>query len=77
MICSITSIGAPLSGNAACVVPDICIFSNVTSLNEISVVVKQEPGKVSWNFEEIKQVLEDGLEVYRTTDPLQIRWQKI
>ena len=36
-------------------------------MNEISVVVKQEPGKVSWNFEEIKQVLEDGLEVYRTT----------
>ena len=36
-------------------------------MNEISVVVQQEPGKVSWNFEEIKQVLEDGLEVYRTT----------
>lgn len=36
-------------------------------MNEISVVVQQEPGKVSWNFEEIKQILEDGLEVYRTT----------
>ncbi len=36
-------------------------------MDEISVVVQQEPGKVSWNFDEIKQVLEDGLEVYRTT----------
>ncbi|MBD5504627.1 MAG: DUF1351 domain-containing protein [Lachnospiraceae bacterium] len=36
-------------------------------MNEISVVVKQEPGKVSWNFEEIKKTLENELEVYRTT----------
>lgn len=36
-------------------------------MNEISVVVQQEPGKVSWNFEEIKQILEDELEAYLTT----------
>ena len=36
-------------------------------MNEISVVVQQEPGKISWNFDEIKQALEDGLEVYQTT----------
>lgn len=36
-------------------------------MNEISVVVQQEPGKVSWNFEEIKRTLENELEVYRTT----------
>lgn len=36
-------------------------------MNEISVVVTQEPGKVSWNFEEIKKTLENELEVYRTT----------
>lgn len=36
-------------------------------MNEISVVVTQEPGKVSWNFEEIKKTLENELEVYRAT----------
>lgn len=36
-------------------------------MNEISVIVNQEPGKVSWNFEEVKSYLEDGLKVYQTT----------
>ena len=36
-------------------------------MNEISVVVNQEPGKVTWNFEEVKKFLEEGLEIYRTT----------
>ena len=30
-------------------------------MNEISVNVKQEPGKVTWNFEEIKTNLEAAL----------------
>lgn len=36
-------------------------------MNEISVVVQQEPGTVSWNFEEIKKSLKNELEVYQTT----------
>ena len=34
-------------------------------MNEISVVVSQEPGKVTWNFEEIKKSLEDSVAVYQ------------
>ena len=30
-------------------------------MNEISVVVNQEPGKISWNFAEIKKRLEEEL----------------
>ena len=33
-------------------------------MNEISVNVKQEPGKVTWNFEEIKTNLEAALAEY-------------
>lgn len=33
-------------------------------MNEISVNVKQEPGKVTWNFEEIKTNLEVALAEY-------------
>ncbi len=33
-------------------------------MNEISVTVMQEPGKVSWNFEEIKSKLEASLREY-------------
>lgn len=36
-------------------------------MNEISVVVKQEPGKIFWNFEEIKKRLNEELEVYQST----------
>lgn len=36
-------------------------------MNEISVVVSQEPGKVTWNFEEIKQNLESSLVVFQNT----------
>lgn len=36
-------------------------------MNEISVVVNQEPGKISWNFEEIKKRLNEELEVYQKT----------
>ena len=33
-------------------------------MNEISVNVKQEPGKITWNFEEIKTNLEAALAEY-------------
>ena len=36
-------------------------------MNEISVVVNQEPGKISWNFAEIKKRLEEELAVYQNT----------
>lgn len=36
-------------------------------MNEISVVVNQVPGTITWNFEEIKKSLEKELEVYRAT----------
>lgn len=36
-------------------------------MNEISVIVKQEPGKVTWNFEDIKKRLEADLKTYRST----------
>lgn len=36
-------------------------------MNEISVVVKQEPGKITWNFEEIKNRLEADLKTYQST----------
>lgn len=36
-------------------------------MNEISVVVNQEPGKISWNFVEIKKRLEEELTVYQNT----------
>lgn len=36
-------------------------------MNEISVVVKQEPGKIFWNFEEIKKRLNEELKVYQST----------
>ena len=36
-------------------------------MNEISVVVNQEPGKISWNFAEIKKRLEEELTVYQNT----------
>lgn len=36
-------------------------------MNEISVVVSQEPGKVTWNFEEIKQNLESSLVTFQNT----------
>lgn len=34
-------------------------------MNEISVKVNQTPGKVAWNFDEIKKSLEADLEIYR------------
>lgn len=36
-------------------------------MNEISVVVNQKPGTISWNFEEIKKRLNEELEVYQKT----------
>lgn len=36
-------------------------------MNEISVVVLQTPGEVSWNYLEIKKRLEEELEVYKKT----------
>lgn len=36
-------------------------------MNEISVVVNQEPGKVTWNFEEIKKRLQEELKIYQNT----------
>lgn len=36
-------------------------------MEEISVVVQQEPGVVSWNFEEVKAKLAEGLQVFKTT----------
>ena len=36
-------------------------------MNEISVVVNQEPGKISWNFADIKKRLEEELTVYQNT----------
>lgn len=36
-------------------------------MNEISVIVKQEPGTVTWNFEEIRKRLREELEVYKNT----------
>lgn len=36
-------------------------------MNEISVIVKQEPGTISWNFEEIKSRLETELDNYQNT----------
>jgi hypothetical protein len=36
-------------------------------MEEISVVVKQEVGKISWNFEEIKKNLAEQLEVFKKT----------
>lgn len=36
-------------------------------MNEISVVVNQVPGTITWNFEEIKKSLEKELAVYRAT----------
>lgn len=36
-------------------------------MNEISVVVSQEPGKVTWNFAEIKSRLREELKVYQNT----------
>lgn len=34
-------------------------------MNDISVVVNQEVGKVTWNFEEIKKSLEDSVAIYQ------------
>ena len=34
-------------------------------MEEISVVVKQEPGKIQWNFEDLKTFLSGKLEVYK------------
>lgn len=34
-------------------------------MNDISVVVNQEVGKVTWNFEEIKKSLEDSVAIYK------------
>lgn len=34
-------------------------------MNEISVIVKQNPGEVTWNFEEIKKALEAALAEYQ------------
>ncbi len=36
-------------------------------MEEISVVVQQEVGSISWNFEEIKKNLKDQLEVFKST----------
>ena len=36
-------------------------------MQEITVSVQQDPGKVSWNYEEIKRRLKADLEVYRKT----------
>lgn len=36
-------------------------------MNEINVVVNQEPGKVTWNFEEIKSRLQEDLKIYQNT----------
>lgn len=36
-------------------------------MQEITVSVQQDPGKVSWNYEEIKRRLKEDLEVYRKT----------
>ncbi len=36
-------------------------------MNEIRVVVNQEPGKISWNFADIKNRLEEELTVYQNT----------
>ncbi len=36
-------------------------------MQEISVIVSQEPGRVSWNNEEIKKNLEESLAVYQNT----------
>lgn len=36
-------------------------------MNEISVIVNQKPGTISWNFEEIKKRLNEELEVYQKT----------
>ncbi len=36
-------------------------------MEEISIVVKQSPGEVSWNFEEMKEKLEEALKVFKTT----------
>lgn len=36
-------------------------------MNEISVIVKQNPGEVTWNFAEIKKALEDRLAMYENT----------
>jgi len=36
-------------------------------MNEISVVVNQKPGTISWNFEEIKKRLNEELEIYQKT----------
>lgn len=36
-------------------------------MEEISVVVKQNPGQVSWNFEEIKAKLSEELQIFKTT----------
>lgn len=36
-------------------------------MNEICVVVNQEPGKVTWNFEEIKKRLQEELKIYQNT----------
>lgn len=36
-------------------------------MNEISVIVKQNPGAVSWNFQEIKSNLEEQLKVFENT----------
>ena len=36
-------------------------------MEEISVIVNQTPGVVSWNFEEVKAFLEESLKTYQTT----------
>lgn len=36
-------------------------------MQEITVNVKQDPGKVSWNYEEIKRRLREDLQIYKTT----------
>lgn len=36
-------------------------------MQEIRVTVNQDPGNVSWNYEEIKKSLIDGLEIYKKT----------
>ncbi len=36
-------------------------------MNELQVIVKQEPGTISWNFEELKTALMEQLSIYKNT----------
>lgn len=37
-------------------------------MNELQVVVHQEPGTVTWNYEDLKAAITNALEVYKTTE---------